>query len=183
MIEKYDGVPSKEEKSMRNISKAALLLFTVVLLLSACSASLKEEQKAAKDAVNEAFKDTPKEVNNKNEDISFYLPFGVEVKEKSPNNIILKNGSKTYILFYNQHEGPESKVVYEATMKQKDYDLNETFEKDQHFGFLLIKNTDKKMNEMTIGVGGVKITSQSKTKQLSSDAAIMSEIVNSVTMK
>lgn len=39
------------------------------------------------------------------------------------------------------------------------------------------------MNEMTIGVGGVKITSQSKTKQLSSDAAIMSEIVNSVTMK
>lgn len=183
MIEKYDGVPSKEEKSMRSISKAALLLFTVVLLLSACSASLKEEQKAAKDAVNEAFKDTPKDVNNKNEDIAFYLPFGVEVKEKSPNNIILKNGSKTYILFYNQHEGPESKVVYEATMKQKKYDLNETFEKNQHFGFLLIKNTDKKMNEMTIGVGGVKITSQSKTKQLSSDAAIMSEIVNSVTMK
>ncbi|MBU8879769.1 hypothetical protein BGM26_12300 [Bacillus sp. FJAT-29790] len=168
---------------MRKNSKAALLLFFAVLLLSACSASLKEEQNAAKSAVIEAFNSTPKKTNNQNEDIEFYLPFGVEVKKETPNNIILKNGSKTYILFYNQHEGPESKVVYKATMKQNEYDLNETFTKDGRLGFLLIKNKEKKMNEMTIGIGGVKITAQSKTKNLSSDAATMIAIVNSVKMK
>ncbi|MBP2241450.1 outer membrane lipopolysaccharide assembly protein LptE/RlpB [Cytobacillus eiseniae] len=168
---------------MRNISKATLLLIFAVLLLSACSASLKEEQNAVKDAVTLAFKSEPKETNKENKDIKYYLPFGIEVKEESPNNIILKSGSKTYILFYNQHEESNSKIVYNATMKQKEYDVNETFDKDQKFGFLLIKNTDKKINEMTIGIGGVKITSQSKTKQLASDAKIMSEIIHSVTMK
>ncbi|MFE8698238.1 hypothetical protein ACFYKT_18100 [Cytobacillus sp. FJAT-53684] len=168
---------------MRNKLKAALLLFIAVLLLSACSTSLKEEQNAVNDAVNEVFNSSPKEANNENKDIKYYLPFGVEVKEESPNNIILKNGSKTYILFYNQNEGPESKVVYKATLNQKEYEFNETFTKDKLFGFLLIGNTDEKVNEMTIGVGGVKITSQSKTKQLLSDAAIMSEIVNSVKLK
>lgn len=183
MIEKEDRFPSKEVKSMSNHLKAALLLFFSVLLLSACSANITEEQNAALGAVKEAFKHAPKETNKKNNDIEFYLPFGFEVKEETPNNIILKNGSKTYILFYNQHEEPDSKVVYKATVKQNEYDLNETFTKDGKLAYLLIKNTDKQMNEMTIGVGGVKISTQSKTSSLSSDATSMFEIVNSVKMK
>ena len=169
---------------MRTHSIVALLLFVVVLLLSACSASLKEEQTAAKDAVGEAFKKDPKAINTENEDIKFYLPFGFEVDKETPNNIILKNGSKTYILFYNPHEGPDSKVIYEAALKQKEYGFKETFSaKDGHHGYLLIKNADKKLNELIVGTGGVKITTQSKTKNLSTEAANMAEIVRSVKMK
>ncbi|CAM3532760.1 hypothetical protein GCM10009865_36320 [Aeromicrobium ponti] len=160
---------------------AALLLVISFLLLSACSASLEEEQTAAKNTAEEAFNKTSEKTNHKNEDIEYYLPFGVEVKEESPNNIILKNGSKTYILFYNPHEGPDSKVVYDATIKQKkDYDVNETYTKDGHRGFLLINSDKKDENELIVGIGGVKISTQSKTKHLSSDAATMMEIVNSV---
>ncbi|WNS74639.1 hypothetical protein RRV45_17235 [Bacillus sp. DTU_2020_1000418_1_SI_GHA_SEK_038] len=169
---------------MINHLKAALLLFIVVLLLSACSASLKEEQTAAKDAVGEAFKKDPKATNNENEDIKFYLPFGFEVDKETPNNIILKNGSKKYILFYNPHEGPDSKVIYEAALKQKEYDFKETLStKNGHHGYLLIKSTDKKLNELIIGTGGVKITTQSKTKNLSAEAGNMAEIIQSVEMK
>lgn len=168
---------------MRNKLKAASLL-VVVLLLSACSASLTEEQTAAKDEVGESFNTDPKATNNENKDIKFYLPFGFEVNKETPNNIILKNGSKTYILFYNPHESPDSKVVYEAALKQKEYDFKETYStKDGHFGYLLIKNADKQQNELTVGVGGVKITTQSKTKNLSAEAASMAEIIQSIKMR
>ncbi|GLB58551.1 hypothetical protein [Cytobacillus sp. NCCP-133] len=169
---------------MKRKMTAALLLFISVILLSACSASLEEEQTAAKNAAEEAFNKTPEKTNHKNEDIEYYLPFGVEVKEESPNNIILKNGSKTYILFYNPHEGTDSQVVYDATLQQKkEYEVNETYTKDGHRGFLLINNGNKDENELVAGIGGVKISTQSKTKHLSSDAATMMEIINSVKVK
>ncbi|KAB2338872.1 hypothetical protein F7731_04805 [Cytobacillus depressus] len=169
---------------MGNRSIAALLLLIVVLLLSACSASLKEEQTAAKDAIGEVFQTDPKESNHENEDIAFYLPFGFEVKEDTPNNILIKNGSKTYILFYNPNEGPESKVIYEATLKQNDYEFKETnTTKDGDFSYLLINHIDNNLNELTVGIGGVKITGQVKTKSLAADAEKMAEIIQSVKMK
>lgn len=183
MIEKEDRFPVKEEKSMRNHSKMALLFFSVLMLLTACSASIKEEQKAALDIAKETFSKEPKATNHKNQDIEFYLPFGFEVKEETPNNIILKNGSKTYILFYNQHEAPDSKVVYETTLKLGDYDLNETFTNNGRLGYLLINHLEKDKNELIVGVGGVKITTEAKTKGMSAEAAAMIEIVNSVKMK
>lgn len=184
MIEKDDRFPGKGDFSMKMKIAAALLLIISVILLSACSASLEEEQDAAKDAAEEAFSQTPEKTNHKSDNIEYYLPFGVEVKEESPNNIILKNGSKTYILFYNPHEGPDSEVVYDATVNQKkEYDVNETYTKDGYRGFLLINSGKKDENELIVGIGGVKISTQSKTKHLSSDAATMMEIINSVKVK
>lgn len=180
MIEKEDRFPVKEENSMRNHSKMTLLLFIALLLLTACSASIKEEQKAALETVKETFNKEPKAANNKNQDIEFYLPFGFEVKEETPNNIILKNGSKTYILFYNQHEAPDSKVVYETTLKLGEYDLNETFTNKERLGYFLINHLEKDKNELIVGVGGVKITTEAKTKGLSAEATAMIDIVNSV---
>lgn len=168
---------------MKRFFKAALLFTMALMLLSACSASVKEEQNGAKDAVSEGLKSGIKKANEQNEDIEYYLPFGYEVKEEEPNNIILKNGSKTYILFYNQHESPDSKVVYNATIKQSEFNYNETFEENGSFAFLLVKNTDDNMHELTVGVGGVKMTTQVKTKNLSAEAAAMIEMVRSVKMK
>ncbi|MBY6053290.1 hypothetical protein [Cytobacillus firmus] len=162
---------------------AALLLFISFILLSACSASLEEEQTAAKNAAEEAFNQSPEKTNHKFEDIEYYLPFGYEVEEASPNNIILKNGSKRYILFYNQHEDSDSKIVYDATLKQKDeFEVKETFTKEGHNGFLLINSVKKDEHELVVGIGGVKLSTQAKTRNLSSDAAAMMEIANSVQM-
>ncbi|PLR79138.1 hypothetical protein CU633_01865 [Bacillus sp. V3-13] len=165
---------------MRKHYKATLLLVIAVFLLGACSASLKEEQKAAEAAVEKALHGDAKKTNKKNDDIRYYLPFGMEIEDEAENNIVLKNGAKTYLLFYNQHEGNNSQVVYEATAQQLKYDVKKTFANDDRFGFLLIKKLDNNKNEVTIGLGGVKITSEVKTRSLKSETEIMAQIVRSV---
>lgn len=164
--------------------KATLLIIFAISLLNACSPSLKEEQKEIQSAVANGMKKKPSEPNSKNEDIEFKIPFGFEIEKETPNNIILKNGSKTYILFYNQQEDPLSDVVYKSTLQQKEkFDVNETFKTKEKFGYLLIDHLSKKENEMTIGIGGVKLTTEAQTAVLSSEATTMIEIVNSVKLK
>jgi hypothetical protein len=157
-----------------------------ILLLSACNnASLKEESKATIKTVKATFNEKGKNPNKKSGKIHFYLPAGYEIKDESPNNIILQNGSDTYIFFINPQEDTSSDVVYKATVEQyKKLDTNETFINNNKLGFLTIKHlNDNKMNELTIGVGGAKITTQVKTSNLEDDSKIMMEIVNSVTKK
>jgi hypothetical protein len=166
---------------MSRLLKGALLLVITVFVLSACSGNIKEEQKATNAAVSQAFNSTPKKANNKNKDIRFNLPFGYEIEQKTANNILLKNGKKKYILFYNQQEGPESQVVYKATLStKKNVNFKETYKKDKRFGYLLIKDIDKNLHELTVGIGGVKITTESKTKSMKLEAEAMMDIVNSV---
>lgn len=166
-----------------NPLKGFLPLFLVLIFLSGCSSSFDEIQKEVQTAVKEAFQEKPKEPNQKNKDIEYYLPFGFEVVEETPNNIILKNGAKRYILFYNQQEDASSDVVLKATTEQKKYDVKDTFESDGKLGYLLIKKIDKKVNECTIGIGGVKVTSKVKTSSLKNEAVYMMKIANSVKIR
>ncbi|QVY60722.1 hypothetical protein [Cytobacillus gottheilii] len=168
---------------MRKISVGSLLLLLSILFISGCSASLNEEESTITEAVKDAFQTSPENTNNENEDIAFYLPQGYEIEEETDNNVILNNGNKTYILFYNQNEASDSKVVYDSTINQGDYEVNETFEKEDGFGFLLIKEAEEKLNEMTVGIGGVKLTTQVKTSELSETASSMMEIAQSVAVK
>ncbi|MEH7115303.1 hypothetical protein V7124_23545 [Neobacillus niacini] len=130
-----------------------------------------------KDALNEK----AKKPNKKSADINFYLPFGYEVAEESPNNIILKNGSKQYILFNNPQENKRSDVVYQSTIAQnKDIEVNEQFKESDQFGFLIIKKLEEDMNEMTIGIGGTKITTLIKTSSMKNEAVVMAQMIKSV---
>lgn len=165
---------------MRNHYKAVLLFVMALILLSGCSASFKEEQGEALLAVEKAFTEKPKETNKDNKDISYYLPFGFEVEDETPNNIILKNGAKTYILFYNLHENNGSDVVLDATLQQKKYDVKEQFQEGEKLGFFLVKKGDNKVNEVTVGIGGVKVTGEVKTNSMTTEAETMMQIVNSV---
>lgn len=165
---------------MRKILIVSLLLLLSILCISGCSASLKEEKNAITEAVKEAFNKSPEKTNNNNEHIAFYLPEGYEIEEEADNNIVLENGNKTYLLFYNQNEASDSKIVYDSTLNQDEYEVKETFEKEGSFGFLLIKKAEEKLNEMTVGIGGVKLTTQAKTADLSEAASSMMEIAQSV---
>ncbi|MGZ4161344.1 MAG: hypothetical protein ACXVNF_11205 [Neobacillus sp.] len=171
-----------EEKKLK-IFKAIIIFMISILLLSACgNSSLKEESKATAKTVKAALNEKAKKPNKKSGKIHYYLPFGYEVKDETQNNIILKNGSKTYILFQNPQENATSDVVYKASVAQyKKIDTNEKFTKNNKLGFLIIKHLNDDINELTVGIGGAKITTQAKTSSLKTEAKDMMEIVNSVT--
>ncbi|MDF1508685.1 hypothetical protein PZE06_10830 [Robertmurraya sp. DFI.2.37] len=168
---------------MKNHDKALLLFVMALIFLAGCSASFEEEQAKASGAVEEAFKGAANKRNHENKEIEYNLPFGFEVKEETANNIILKNGAKTYILFYNLQEDASSVVVLNATLQQKEFDLDERFTEEGKLGYLLVKRLSEKENEVTVGIGGVKITSEVKTKNLAAEAEAMMHIVNSVHFK
>lgn len=152
-----------------------------VLFLSACSANIEEETKATEEKVVAAFNAKPEKTNKSNDEIQFFLPFGYEIKEKKQNNIILKNGGKTIILFYNSQEDAKSEVVYNATVaKKKKYQFDKTFKKDDQFGYLLIREVDDKRQEVTVGIGGIKLTTNSKVSSMAADAEVMMQIAKSV---
>lgn len=151
-----------------------------MLILSGCSATFEEQQSEALQAVEKSFLETPKDENYENSDIKFYLPFGYEIVEETPNNIIFKNGSKNYILFYNLHEDANSKVVLDATLRQKEYEVKERFQQDDKLGYFLVKKVSKGINEVTVGIGGIKVTGEVKTKSLKSEAVMMMTIAKSV---
>ncbi|MFD2446441.1 hypothetical protein ACFSO7_20980 [Bacillus sp. CGMCC 1.16607] len=162
----------------------SLLILLSIFLMVGCSASLEEKQDETIKAVQDQLKKKPKETNKEVGEIEFYLPFGFEIEKESPNNLILKNGSKTYILFYNQHENEQSDVVYKSTLNQhEEFEINKKWKEKESLGYLLVEKVEKDKNELIVGIGGVKLTSETKTSSLATEAATMMEIVHSVAIK
>ncbi|GAM12769.1 hypothetical protein [Mesobacillus selenatarsenatis] len=167
---------------MIKFRRAFGLIIVGLLLLSACSASFSEQKAEIKKEVASTFESQPEKTNNSTKDIDYYLPSDVKVEKETPNNVLLKDGSKTYILFYNQHEKEDSKVVYDSTVKQqKEWDANETFSKDGKFGYMLVKELKENHYQLIIGIGGVKLTTE--TENVREDAEAMMQIANSVNIK
>ena len=174
----------REEKKLKLLKTMTIFILSL-LLLSACSdnASIKEESKAAIKTAKATFTEKEKKPNKKSGKIHFFLPAGYVIKSESANNIILRNGSDTYILFFNPKESTTSDVVYKATVDQhKELYTNEKFAStDNKLGFITIDQLkDDGLNELTIGVGGAKITTQSETSDLVQNTKTMMQIVNSV---
>ncbi|WP_066311117.1 hypothetical protein [Bacillus sp. FJAT-29814] len=161
---------------------AIFILIIIAIFLTACSGpSFSQESKTTIKTVRTTFQEKAKKPNKKSGNIHFYIPFGYEIDETAPNNIILKNGSKTYILFVNPQEKAASEVVYKSTVEQYEkLDVNEKFTGRQELGFLTIKQLEDNLNEVTVGIGGVKLTSQVKTSNLESEAKVMMQIAKSV---
>ncbi|WP_079510099.1 hypothetical protein [Mesobacillus jeotgali] len=167
---------------MMKFRRAFGLVIVGVFLLSACSASFPEQKAEIKKEVANTLESQPEKPNNSAKDIEYYLPADYEVEEETPNNVLFKDGSKTYILFYNQHEKEDSKVVYNSTVKQqKKWDANETFSKNGKFGYMLVKQLKEKNYQLIVGIGGVKLTTE--TENVREDAEAMMEIANSVKVK
>lgn len=161
-----------------------IFILLSLFLLVGCSASFEEKKDEAIEVVQEKMKEKTNKANKEVGDIEFHLPFGFEIEKESPNNVILKNGSKTYILFYNQNENQQSEVVYKSTLTQHEkFEVNKKWSEKDRLTYLLVENLDKDMNELIVGIGGVKLTSEVKTSSLATEAAQMMEIVNSVDLK
>jgi hypothetical protein len=164
--------------------KLSVTILLSLFFLIGCSASFDDQREETIKVVQKQMETKPKETNKDLEEINFYLPFGYEIEDESPNNIILKNGSKTYILFYNQHENAQSDVVYKSTLNQHEkFEIDEKWQEKDSLGYLLVENLDDDLNELIVGIGGVKLTSEVKTSSLVTEATQMMEIVNSVVLK
>jgi hypothetical protein len=171
---------------MKKINSIFYIIICLGLILSACSnASIKEEQKKAEERVVELFKGEHKKPNTESDGLNFYMPTGVSIDQSKKNNIILKRGKKVYILFYNPNEGRSSEVIYQSTLEPTEkYRVNKTFtDQDGRFGYLLIRDIAEDEYELVVGVGGVKITTQTDADEIAFDAELMIEIASSIEQK
>jgi len=170
---------------MRSLKIQILFILTAVLILASCSnASIKEEQKIAEANVMKVFKGKGKKPNTEAEGLNFYMPTGVSIEDTKQSNVILKRDSKVYILFYNPNESAKSEVVYQSTVSDTEkYRINKTFTHDNRLGYFVVRDTGEDEYEIVVGVGGVKLTTQTDADEIAFDAELMMEIASSIDQK
>lgn len=169
---------------MRNtIRLITLATFLMAITLSGCSLQSEEEAiKAAKKAAEAVFNSNEKvETNHELDTFSVYLPASMEVKKEDKSNVILKDDDQKYIVFYNQLEGPKSKLNYKAASKSEKSLLLKSFKDNNKFGYIrILSNKEDENYELQVGVGGVKITTHSSKSELKSDSEMLMEIARSI---
>lgn len=165
------------------MKKASLLAAFLVLstLLFACSASIEEEKKRTMDDVEHIFNEEPKKTNEEIDDISFRLPFTASVAEESEHNVIIERGNNTFVLFHHRNDEAGNDVIYNMTTgsTEEPWLVNETFEEEGRFGFVLLRQVDEEQVEIVTGINDVKMTTVSEVKDVSSNAKWMMETVRS----
>lgn len=167
-----------------NVKMGKPLLTAAILqigLLTACSATVEKEVEETKTSVKEAFESKPKKPTAESDSFSYYLPNEMEIESTSENNIILHQDEQIYILFINPNEQNNSEVMFNAIVDEsKDSILNESYTDENRFGYVNVKEIEEKLYEVSVGIGGIKMTTESKIKNISENAAQMMNIVASV---
>lgn len=161
----------------------SIFIFSI-LLLSGCSLTFEDASKETVKAVEESLSEEKKEANEVSDQFNYYLPPGYEVDSAATNNIVLTHKEQTYILFINPFEPDDSKVIYESTLEGYDSpEVEETFTENGEFGYVIIDRLDdekEEFYEITVGVGGVKMTTVTDPDNMEKSADTMMEIVSSV---
>jgi hypothetical protein len=159
------------------------MLLTALLYIAGCSVSEREAIDSTNNAVEKTFLAPPKDADQKATVFQYYLPKGFTVESENENNVLLTTNHYTYILFVNPFEPLSSQVVYDSTKAgiSGDNILKRTYE-DEHgrFGYVIINPLKERMYEISVGIGGVKMTTQTKKGDLAEQAEVMMEIVRSV---
>lgn len=163
---------------------AMILLITCSVIISGCGANIQKEKGKAETSAEEAFNASPEKADSKAKDIRFHLPSGFEVTEKTPNNIVLKRNTQPFVLFYNPKESRDSQVIYKLAKESgHDFLTDKIYEDKNRFGYLLISEVDGELYEVSVGIGGVKLTTETSAKKLENDARDMMTLVSSVKNK
>lgn len=180
----YDEIGSiylVSKKEVDEMKKPLLLSLILTVLLVGCTLSETELTQMTIDDTKKAFEDSPKKDNEKTDVYSYYLPEDFSVSETKGFNSILNKGNQNYILFVNENEGSKSRVQFETLTDQyKKPFISQTFEDNERFGYLFVNKLGEKQYEVTVGIGGTKLTTETKTSNVAEDAKNMMEIVASV---
>lgn len=153
----------------------------LLVVVAACSADIDKEKSAAIESAKQSFEKKPKKPNEKSKGTELYVASGYKIKQEEEHNIILEKKNNPVLIFINPNETYDSQSNSDAIEKKKDdYIGYEKFEKKNRSGFIAVKELEDKKYELTIGVGGVKLTTHSSTKDLSTYAKEMMEIAASI---
>lgn len=155
--------------------------FIIILTLTSCNISDEDLSTTTINQAKIAFEEKPKKPNTETEYFSYYLPEEFGVKETNKYNVILEKGKQSYILFVNLKEEPNSQVSYEALARQyKKPLILKTFDSKEKFGYLFVDEVEKNQYEITVGIGGTKLTTETNKSDIDEDAEDMMNIVISV---
>lgn len=131
--------------------------------------------------VQEVFAAKPPEPNQRAGTFRFYLPDTYKITSQKATNILLRENSQTYILFINTNENPNSKVVYNFLKTQyKNQALNKTLTDKKRFGFAIADKLKNNRYEITVGIGGVKLTTEADSSKIPDSAKKMMQIAASL---
>ncbi|MEK3890333.1 hypothetical protein [Bacillus sp. FSL K6-3431] len=160
-----------------------LMIAITVLFIAACGKSFEKEKVKAEDHAEQAFLNISP-INETLDTIAFHLPTGLSIKNEEPNNIILEKGTHPYILFYNPNEDMKSEELYEMEKSNaENIVVDRTFNDDNRFGYLIIIEQGEDLYEVTVGIGGVKATTESKLNNIVTDTDVLMKMVSSAKIK
>lgn len=166
------------EKAKRNW----FWIFSTILVLAGLifTPMFINENKNAIDEAAKAFQNKPLKSDNNIQGISIFLPQGFIIETEEATNFVVKKGSQRYLIYVNRLEKKTSKQVYQNVLNTgAHFTINETFKDGYRFGFLLAEKTDDKI-ELTVGVGGFKMTTMTTRSNMAADARNMMRIINSI---
>ncbi|TRM12986.1 hypothetical protein FH966_15420 [Lentibacillus cibarius] len=172
---------------MRRLLYAVTVLCSMVILTGCgIGKSEKEAVQNAGDTAKELFQeDHTMDTNHELDTFAIYVPRGLDVSKEEESNVILKDGNQTYIVFYNELEGPKSKLSYHTAAAKKDEALLlKAFKDKNKFGYIrIMPPNENDRYELQIGVGGVKITTNTPKRKLDSDADAMMKMARSIALE
>lgn len=154
----------------------------IALAFVGCSKTEDQVFKEAEEVVNGIFSEENKvEINYSDDIVSFYLPEHLHIVEQDENNLVLKNGDHVYVIFMNYMEASTSKVFF-GSAQADDALLYTSYERDDMFGYMrILENLDDKGTyELQVGIGGVKVTTNTTLKQLVSESEQLMKIAKSI---
>ncbi|MGG0669828.1 hypothetical protein [Sporosarcina koreensis] len=162
--------------------KFLFLAFLSITLLAACGKSFDERAAEAIAEAKDAFQLNDQQVNDEVDGVSLYKPAGFTIEEKSDSqNIVMKKGNDTFLLFINPNEKKDSRLFYDLLKNTEDKDrVEETFTDDGYFGFASVVKKGEEQVELIASVGGIKMTTITKNKNIEANMRMMMEIVRSI---
>ena len=163
--------------------KFIFLVLMSAVILTACGQSLEERAATGVNVAEEVFLANDKASTEEIDGVKLYKPMGFTIKESSDaQNIIFMKNDDTLILFINPNEEVDSRLFYDILMadQNKKVVALETFIEDGAFGFAAVIESDDNKVELIASVGGAKITTLTKEKNIATHLRVMMEVVRSI---
>ncbi|MDC3416770.1 hypothetical protein [Aquibacillus salsiterrae] len=156
-----------------------VLVITASITIMACSSPSEEETiQAVEQIVTEKPSDIEPTITR--DEISYYLPPTIEEVETAKNNIVLKTGENTIVLFYDRDLKETDEIYQKAKEKDKNPLLLTKFN-EKPTGFVKVIAMPDNLYELTVGYGGVKASTVVEQDKLIKSATNLSEIIYSLT--
>lgn len=177
---KYDELIEVREKYMNFRKRILVSILLIIGLLAGCS-SIEDVSEETTTHVEQAFKEKSPEPNKEYGTISYFLPEDLKVDEQGENNFILKKGEQLFILFVNPNENLQSEVLYQSINPDKgSFAIDKTFKDKDRFGYVKAYEIDDKNYLLSVGIGGVKMTTETKLGDINENATEMMKVVSSL---